>query len=317
MADLVTPGFGTRRTGRNNGSNIPPVNPNTGNFIAPDPVPPKERIDATAASASSIKTYTYPDDKMKYFLDIGIGEYGQGSFIGDVSTVGGGAFARRSLSIDTNIRLPIPEQVQDQQTADWVEENILKDIFGTAASLVAAVTAARIQSVGAGITALAGAAFVGGAAQAASIGARLSGIAPNQMITVLFSGPKYKQHTFSWVFSPQTPGEAEQLRLIIATLNNRMAPGIYKAVFWSFPSLFQLKFCPDVGVPQNTYMFDFKPAVLVNAAFDYAGGHVPSFRRKDGATNNKNPPQAIRMTLQFLEIEYWLNGDFGSAGARV
>lgn len=313
MADLAT----IRRTGRNPLTNQPPVDPNSGNFVPPPPpattptgapstIPPNVVINNTAATASSINRLQYPQEDMKYFLKIGIGEYQAFTSIGGIGQ-------RSSLNTDTMITLPIPDQIVDQQAADWIEDNLLQEAFKAAGGIVGTVLAARSQSV---LTAasgtLAAAVGAGTIGTIAGIATRLGGYAPNQFITILYSGPKYKQHTFSWTFSPKTPEEAEALRKILQILNNRQAPGLKGNILWSFPSVFWLTFCPDVGDHRNTYLYEFKPAVLVNMAIDYAGGHTPSFRRKDSSTNNKNPPQSIRLSMQFLEIEYWVNGDYGA-----
>lgn len=341
MADLTNTGF--RRTGRNNLSNQPDFtfDPETNSYILPEvrvkpgrinsnpksglsakgprtTTPPKQLIDATAGAASSINVLNYPDSTMKYFFQMGIGEYVGFSGIGGGAggLPGGFGDPRSSTNIDTFIKLPMPELIVDQQTADWTDANLLQETLSAAGGLIAARTAFTAgQSVSAAAGTIGAAVLASTAGTVAGIAARLGGVAPNQFITILFSGPKYKQHSFTWNFSPKTPEEAEELRKILQILNNRQAPGMSRLTnwLWSFPSVFWLKFCPDVGSFKHTYMYEFKPAVLVNMAIDYAGAHPPAFRRKDDKTSGKNPPQAIRLTMQFIEIEYWVNGDYGDA----
>jgi hypothetical protein len=85
-----------------------------------------------------------------------------------------------------------------------------------------------------------------------------------------------------------------------------MAPGLaLSGAIFTFPKIFQISFSPN-----PIYMYKFKPAVLEGLTVNYAPGGQPSFYRASGETDGQNPPEGLDIAMQFLELEYWLNGDF-------
>lgn len=274
--------------------------------FASAPQTPADLINKSARDASSIMQFAFPNEQIKYYMTFNMAKY----------NFGAGNAGRTLAASETigQIRLPLPDSLRDLQSVDWTQSNLLAQgfaaaggILGGAAGLIAGAHSQSVAAVGKSALGVAGVGSIAaGLATAAGMAVRLTGIAPNQFVTVLLNGPQYKQHNFSWSLAAKTPQEAENIRQIIQVFNNCMAPGLGgSGLYWTFPNIFYIKF-----VPNPEYIFEFKPSVLVNFAVDYAGGHVPSFLRSDSATNNLNAPESVTIQAQFLEIEYWKNGDF-------
>lgn len=142
--------------------------------------------------------------------------------------------------------------------------------------------------------------LVGGTAAA------LTGVAPNQFQVVLLKGPTYKRLSYQWSFSPKSGKESEEVRKILVLLKNSQAPGMRTGgLVYSFPRVFQLSF-----VPNPKYLYKHKPAVLERLTVDYTDSGAPSFFKADPDTDNLSAPTSIKVTATFLELEFWLAGDF-------
>lgn len=134
-----------------------------------------------------------------------------------------------------------------------------------------------------------------------------SGYSPNQFFTVLLKGPTFKRNEFIWKLSPNSPDEAMAINKIIRKLNNAMAPGLFAGgLMFSFPRVFTISIMPN-----SRYMFKFKPCVLENLTANYTGAGRNAFLRADSVTAGRNAPEFIELRLRFMELEFWLTGDFG------
>ena len=137
------------------------------------------------------------------------------------------------------------------------------------------------------------------------------GYSPNQFLTILLKGPKYKRVQFAWTLSPNSDKESFVLKNIIRTMNNFMAPGlVLNGALFKFPKVFQLSILPN-----SLYMYKFKPAILENFHINYVPAGVPAFNRRMqlggvGEDGFLNAPVSVQISMQFMELEYWLEGDF-------
>jgi hypothetical protein len=138
----------------------------------------------------------------------------------------------------------------------------------------------------------------------------LMGFSPNQFFTVLFVGPEYKRHRFSWQLSPRNFQEADELRKIIKTFKNRMSPDLYPGGFvWKFPKIFWISLYSN-----SKFMYKFKPAVLEAFSVNYTpGGRASFYRSKDDSDAGNNPPTGVTISAQFLELEYWIDGNINDS----
>ena len=75
----------------------------------------------------------------------------------------------------------------------------------------------------------------------------LTGKSPNQFMTILLKGPEYKVHNFTWRLFPENKNESDQIKKIVALLNNSMAPTYADGIvsFFGFPKVFSISFRPN------------------------------------------------------------------------
>lgn len=289
-----------------------------------------QKINSNLDNLTSFDVLQFPADRPKYYLSMQIANYSRQSLL-----------QLGTLTPRETIILPLPTQLIDAQGVSYQETSL--GAFGAAVQAVTndgsimkntidatnqLVTEGNLSGAfNKGVELLKDAAAQGknaslaGAAQgAAGIGANYAlgesdatravagvlGYSPNQFFTILLKGPQYKKHQFSWKFSPRNEQESRNLRLIIQKLNNYMAPGLrLSGAIFAFPQIFQLAFMPN-----SSYMFKFKPAVLESFTVNYAGSGIPAFYRASLATNNLNAPESIEIVCSFMELEYWIAGDF-------
>jgi hypothetical protein len=150
-----------------------------------------------------------------------------------------------------------------------------------------------------------------GAGTIGTAAATLLGIAPNQFLTIVLEGPKYKMFEFQWRLSPNSPTEADDLRRVINAFKNHMSPGVrLDGALWSFPHVWRIGFLPN-----SKYLYKFKPAVLMSFTANYTPQGHPSFHRPDPLTpgDSNDPlgtPACVEISARFLELEYWLHNHF-------
>ena len=255
----------------------------------------QQDISKVETKQSDTKTMQFPSDIGRYYMTLAVSKYSRN----DLFSV--------ALSPENFIRLPVPKQMVDSHGVTYEQKEL-----GTG---MGAITSEALNAVGGtdkATSLLNSFASVAGAASlsiASALGNKVgipvqdifraaTGIAPNQFLTVLLKGPQYKKHQFSWTLSPRNAAESETLRLIIANLNEYMAPGFSAAGsgFFSFPRVFELSFSPS---PKMLYRF--LPAVIENMSVNYAPSGPAFYAGTDA-------PSSIELTINFLELEFWLSG---------
>ena len=264
-------------------------------------------------STSSTTTLTFPEEMPKYFMYLGMSEYKRKDNFN---------LALVHLDPKAHIRMPLPTQITDNHSVEYEAKSVSQILGsistmglspGTAAAAVTTLagfgtsllgSAAGLATVLGGSKAGAAVAAVGAAGDSVFNAIRaVTGLAPNPFLTILIKGPEYKKHNFTWRLSPQNATESESIRKIIATLNNAMAPSYDSnlgTAFFKFPKVFDIGF-----IPNSEMLLRYKPAVLRAMSVNYAPSGVPSFYRETMA------PDAVEITVEFLELEYWISGQFG------
>ena len=208
------------------------------------------------AQADAGGTIAFPLDVPKYIMTFSFSEYVRTNIttVGQFQTAQGYA----------GIMLPFPEGMVDVDHTNWAEES-LGFATGSAINAVTASGVSPAQRAGGGsiLAGVAAGGFISGAVpgvgQAISAAEALAnpvlsqfGVAPNEFLTLLFRGPTYKRHKFSWNLAPNNFQEADNIRLIEKTFRNAAAPGIYASLLNSpvslavsedrlYPSLSKLK----------------------------------------------------------------------------
>jgi hypothetical protein len=229
-------------------------------------------------------------------------------------------FDQPFLNAIGGIRLPIPSQLSDNQQVSYDSSAQADPITGAA---IEGGLRGRNSSGGSLSTAAIGAAVgaaSGAVTKAASVAAgiagidtaqalQLSGLAQNPFLTVLFKSPTFKKHTFSWKLAPNNREESDTLKQIINTFKSNMLPAISPnagGTLLTYPNMAIINLRPDPD-----YLYKFKPCVVESMDVNYAMGGQPSFFK------GTNAPTEVQLSVNFLEIEYWLKEDVENESFRA
>ncbi len=226
----------------------------------------------------------------------GAGAIGPGVAGGQNTGIQGGTQNQAQFTTNNGaifLPLPLGPTVIDAQEVKYTEY----DFGSKAAALARAITGGAQNPVAA--AAEAGADLLGG------IGQFATGYVPSQFYTVLLVGPQYKNYTLSWHLVPHSPQDSQTYVLLINRLRKAAAPEpVAGSIFWQFPEVVQCLYVPQKDTP-TTFMYRFKPAVLTRVEVMYAPPPKDSL-----AFYNNMAPEALQLTLSFLEIEYWIRSNF-------
>ena len=140
---------------------------------------------------------------------------------------------------------------------------------------------------------------LGGRASAAA------GLSINTFKSVTLSAPQFRRHNLTFKMAPKDFNEAKAIQKIAYLLRRAMTPKrAAGGLLFEFPDIFLIAFSPN-----SKFLYKFKPCVLERINVDYTGGNqAPGFYRQQGNPSNA-PPESVVITLQFLELEYWLDGN--------
>lgn len=273
-----------------------------------------ERADQSMDEATKNDILQFPTDPGKYIFRMTVHEYSRES----LNAVG------QLKQTKQTILLPLPGDLTDFNQVSFEPTNIgafvgapiemiAKGISGPKTPDIATESIGQrlgdagkkvMEALGAvgGVT-LGSLQQVGGPlGSAVDAGTALTGYSPNQFLTILMRGPQYKRHKFRWHLQPKNFQESQIINKMLIDLKNHSAPGLLPGgAIFSWPMIFQCAFMPN-----SQYLFKFKPAVMESIVVDYAGGGMPAFYA--GATDNA--PESVKVEMSFLELEFWLTGDY-------
>jgi hypothetical protein len=222
---------------------------------------------------------TLDDQKQQYYTTISIGTYKRnpGELLNALLKVA-------KISTDSGYRLPLPLKLMDKNTVKWEAENLVKSESAMQKIMEKNLPAtSQIANVPAALQAL-------------------SGLAPNEFLTMLFKGPSYKKFNLQFLISPRTKEQSMAFRKMVVSFKNAMAPSLTaENLLFTYPNVFQIKFNKATG---SDFLYQFKPAVLESFTVDYAPANVPSFYV------GTDEPESFVLSMDFCEIEFWLEGDF-------
>jgi hypothetical protein len=144
------------------------------------------------------------------------------------------------------------------------------------------------------------------------------GEAPNPNQSVMFTGPELRNFSHSWTFYPKNMSETGQVKRIIEVLKqsalpeNKLSGG---ASVLKYPNMVQINFFPwDDGSKDNPWnwsensIIKYKKAVMKSVNVNYSPAGAPGF------FHETNGPVAINISIEFMEIEYMLSGDWIASG---
>lgn len=269
--------------------------------ISPNGPPPAQALDGPNPNAIQ-QLFRFPSDTPPYYMSFSVGAYSRASWV----SVG-------TLTETSRIILPLPQTMIDNHNIRY-DVSDLGPAGAAGFSLInGQVAQAAAQAGVAGVQALLGQAASGaGAAGAGATNAvkgalAAAGIAVNDFMTVMLKGPDYKKRDFLWRFSPKTAQETQSLRRIIQLINNSMAPTLTGpgSAFFKWPSIWQPEFVYngiDSLLSLNT--FKMKKSVLTDFSTNYTPNGVFS------PFASTKAPTSIDVRMSFLELEFWLSGDF-------
>lgn len=259
-------------------------------------------------SFSRDKTIVLPMPMPGQMIDANVVDYGEvsaGEILGAIGNQAGNFFQGSQAS---------SQNLGDLQKTLDDGKQAVKDIIGDAATLGKKNIATSIEKgIAKAVATNAGkvglAAFAGKNNDSAidHINAQAQaylGYAPNQWFTVLLKGPKYNTYQFSWIFLPKNFKESKAIQEIYWALSNAKAVGrAPAALIWEFPNVFKLTYHPN-----SKFLNRFKPSVINSVSINWAQGAPSFYAGKDG----DNPPEAVIIQASFVELEYWVSGDYGA-----
>jgi len=145
-----------------------------------------------------------------------------------------------------------------------------------------------------------------GGPQALAGAMQLAGVAVNPWTTVMFKGPQYRKFSLSWILTPSNEAESGMIADMINTFKFNMLPdtsGAIGGTLLTYPNICQIT--ARNGKTRN-WNYIFKPAVIENMSVNYSVAGQPSFFGVSKA------PTAIEIRLNFQEIEFFLQRDYGT-----
>ena len=132
-----------------------------------------------------------------------------------------------------------------------------------------------------------------------------TGTAINPNLAVLFRGPTLKSHSFSWIFSPRSATESQNIKRIIAIIKRAMHPSRQSdtsSAILKYPCECLIEF---VGVKDNAvFLYPLRPVVVEELVVNYAPNQLPSFFQ------NSDEPTSLEITIQCQETSYYTRESF-------
>jgi hypothetical protein len=243
----------------------------------------------TAASGNLIFPSDLGRNNFPYWMSLSFYEYTRPSFTGTESMI---------LNDVGTIRLPLPNAMQDQMDVVYEQEKLGTAIGGALASVPS------VNKFASGLNAVGGA--IGGAYSTAGAGAlQFAGVAANPFLTVMFKQPSFKKHSFTWKLAPSNADESQRLNAIINTLRyNQLPDAALGGLLLTYPNI--CKISVSTSNPE-TFTYNFKPAVIESLSINFSPAGQASFF---GSTR---APTQVEIRINFLEIEFWLQRDYGAA----
>lgn len=235
------------------------------------------------------------------------------------------------------ILLPIPSNISDTNAVDYQSSN-LNSIAGAAVGGVIGVmegggrfgkmsitealnaTGKDVKGALVGVNAAVGGGeqvrgFITRFLASKAVGLANVNITPNQILArstgeimnpnmeLLFNGPGLRSFRFQFKLTPRGETEADEVRKIIRTFKEHMAPKVSNAgTFLKTPDVFELRY--RKGTDPHPFLHKFKQCFLKEVNVNYTGEGTY-------ATYNDGTPVSMIMDLSFQEIEPIYNTDYG------
>jgi hypothetical protein len=218
-----------------------------------------------------------------------------------------------TLKFTQAIFLPLPQGLTDAYGVTYTSEGLglvgsvadslaagdAQSATGTAAAAGKGLARGALGKIGPGLgkltTYAAGAAL---SSEVASATSQVVGAALNPNLSVTFNGPQMRQFSLSWEFVPHNAKESATIKEIIRQIKMRMLPTMTFA-----ESTAILDYPEMVQVSMNPITTSYKRAMIEGVNVNYAQNGIPAFFAN-------GEPMFIGLSINFIEIEYFLSGDF-------
>jgi hypothetical protein len=297
----------------------PPNNPTPPTSGAVSTPPPKKQEQITKpipnrGKKEKFRSLRYPQDAIEKGQDFikftAITYKRQG-------LTGGPAGADKANILGT-ILLPIPSQINDNNTANYGSSSMnnlqAQGISGAAAFMqsgnfqqaggnlkgIIDTLNNNKQAITSGLAVAAVNAF-GGNITLDQVLARSQGTIINPNQELLFSGPGLRQFKFSFKFTPRFQKESDEIKTIIKAFKRNMAPKGSGGDLLRTPNIFQIQYMQ--GDQEHSFLNKFKLCALTNMSVNYTGDGVH-------ATYYDGTPISMQMDLSFSELTPIYNEDY-------
>jgi hypothetical protein len=141
--------------------------------------------------------------------------------------------------------------------------------------------------------------------------ARETGNIFNPNMELLFNGVTLRSFKFSFKMTPRSENEAKQVKLIIRSLKQNMAPktvGALNANFLKTPNIFELEY--KKGNDSHPFLHKFKQCALTDMNVNYTGENIY-------ATYPQGEPISVIMDLTFRELSPIYDSDYNDSDTTV
>jgi len=133
----------------------------------------------------------------------------------------------------------------------------------------------------------------------------------NPNMELLFNGPTIRNFRFSFKMTPRDEKESADVKNIIRTFKQNMAPKASNQFFLGAPNIFELRYVEtdkDTGRASNhKFLHRFKQCALTDITVNYTGENIY-------ATYADGTPVSIIMDLTFKELEPIYDIDYEGVG---
>jgi hypothetical protein len=143
--------------------------------------------------------------------------------------------------------------------------------------------------------------------QLTALATAATGLVNNPMLEVIYTSPKFRQFSFSFMLYPRSEKEAKQVQDILETLRFHSAPEIKRNTGGFFlipPSEFDISFMYN-GSP-NPNIDKISTCVLTNISVDYAPKGFHAYEvggENDAKLGRTGMPVGIGLALTFMETQ--------------
>jgi hypothetical protein len=136
---------------------------------------------------------------------------------------------------------------------------------------------------------------------------RLSGLAVNPSLELLFEGPSLREFSFSFKMTPRSKKEAQEVRSIIRTFKQAMSVKRSQSVLLlKAPHTFRISYL--TSTQNHPYLNRFKECALTNCSVNYTpDGQYMSY---DDSNPNGRSMTAYELSLSFQELEPIFDDDY-------